>query len=95
VVGVEDYRIRPDMANEHIGTRLWTSELIGCIEAVCGMMIPPITVVRIQPGKKGRWPLARLKAKYPKFKSITSDHALDALRIGLAYLEARVLWSPS
>ena len=95
VVGVEDYRIYPNVAKEHIGTRLWTPELIGCIEAVCGMMIPPVRVVRIQAAKKGRWPLARLNAKLPQFKQITSDHALDALRLGLAYLEARVLWSPS
>jgi len=95
VVGVEDYRIRPGMQNEHIGTRLWTSELIGCIEATCGLMIPPIRVVRIQPGKKGRWPVARLEAKLPGFKQITSEHARDALRIGLAYIEAQTLWSPS
>ena len=85
VVVIEDYRIFATHAGQHIGARLLTSELIGFIEAHCGISTVP--VVRIQPNEKGRWPEARIKAKHPEWTRSPGGHARDALKLGLVYLE--------
>ena len=91
---LEDYRIYPKMAMEHVGNRLLVSELIGaiCQEAAVSL----IPVVRVMAGVKGNWPIARLKSRFPDYTSIkaTPPHARDALQLGLYYLEHTLGWIP-
>lgn len=93
LVLIEDYRIFLDKARMHIGQPLRTPELIGAIEGVCALTVPPMRTSRIIPGKKGRWPEARMKRKFPSAKDVTG-HARDAVKLGLAFLEHKGLWSP-
>ena len=95
VIVMEDYRIYPKMAMEHIGNRLLVSELIGaiCQEAAVGL----IPVVRLMAGVKGNWPIARLKSRFPEYKQAvaTPPHSRDALLLGLYYIEKRLGWLPT
>lgn len=84
---VENYVVYESTAATHIGQQLHTAELIGVIEGVCGILIPPVPVIRVPASKKGRWPLARLNVWFPEHKQCPDDHARDALQLGLAYLE--------
>lgn len=84
-VVIEDYRIYASHAGHHVGARLYTPELIGAFAALCELNSVPL--VRLPANKKGRWPLARLKNKFPQYARVPTPHALDALRLGLAYLE--------
>lgn len=93
-VVVENYRIFADKAALHIGQRLITAELIGAIEALCATTVPEVLVARIEPNKKGLWPDARLRAKLPSDMIPTDQHAKDALKIGLVYLEMCYAWKP-
>jgi len=93
VIVLEDYRIFASMAKTHVGQRLYTAELIGAIEAVGQLMHPAIPIVRVQPAKKGRWPKARLDAKFPDHKNLAGPHALAALQVGLVFLERENYWS--
>lgn len=88
-VVIEDYRIFAGKAGMHIGQPLHTAELIGAIVALCSTVVPPISTSRVAPSKKGRWPPARLEAKFPDAVGITGAHASDAVKIGLVYLEAQ------
>jgi hypothetical protein len=94
LVLIEDYRVYQSKAGLHIGMRLHTPELIGAIEGVCALTVPPMRTARIAAGKKSRWPEARMKVKFPQAKDVTG-HARDAVKLGLAFLELKGLWSPS
>ena len=83
-VVAEDYRVFASKAEQHIGQRLVTAELIGRIEYVCER--GGYVLHRVQPAKKGRWPEARLKAKFD-WSSQVHGHARDALKIGLVRIE--------
>ncbi len=85
VVVVEDYRIYASHAGHHVGARLHTPELIGAFAALCELNLVPL--VRLPANKKARWPLARLKSRFPQYAGVPTPHALDALKLGLAYLE--------
>ena len=94
-VVVEDFTIHPTAGGtgHPVATSMTdTIEYIGCIEAVCQLVIPPVGVYRLQPNKKGRWPKARLDAKFPGHTGVVGVHAHDALVIGLVYLEGAKLW---
>lgn len=86
-VVIEDYRIYADKANMHIGNRLFTAELIGAISALCAAVAPPVSIHRLPASKKGRWPNARLDAKFPQHRAVVGDHERDALKLALAYKE--------
>lgn len=88
-VVIEDYRVYAGAAGLHVGMRLHTPELIGIIEAVCVMQSYSVMPSRLPASKKGRWPEARLAARFPTYRLCQSDHVLDALKIGLAYWEGR------
>jgi hypothetical protein len=83
---IEDYRIFQSKAGQHIGARLTTPELIGWID--CIRTLAGLVMVRVQPNKKGRWPKARLKNKFPAYFEVDQHHSKDAVIIGLVYLEA-------
>ena len=87
VLVLEDYRIYADKANMHIGNRLFTAELIGSIRALCAVVAPPVSIRTLSASKKGRWPDARLDAKFPQHKAVTGTHERDALKLALAYKE--------
>lgn len=89
---VEDYRITPEHAGHHVGQQLHWPEYIGCIEAVCQLVIPRIEMYRVQPGKKGKWPKARLDAKFIDHRYVDGKHARDALVVGLVWVEQAGLW---
>lgn len=91
VVVVEDYRIYATKAMMHTGRRLYTTELIGAIRALC--ILSGIRVVVLPASKKGRWSNARLRAKFPGH-GVEGDHALDALKLGLTYIEQELAWIP-
>ena len=96
-VAVEDFKIHPMASGSPVAVVITdTIEYIGCIEAVCQLVIPPVQVHRVQPNKKGRWPKARLDAKFApehvNVRNIAGQHAHDALVIGLVYLEQAGLW---
>jgi len=88
---LEDYRVYQNAAGLHIGMRLHTPELIGAIVAICALFPDycSSSIARLPASKKGRWPNARLDARMPPNwrHRIHSAHALDALKIGLAYWE--------
>jgi len=94
LVLIEDYRVYQSKANLHIGMSLRTPELIGAIIAICNLTVPKMRTVRIAAAKKGRWPEARMKVKFPQAKDVTG-HARDAVKLGLAFLELKGLWSPT
>lgn len=94
LVLIEDYRIFLDHARRHVGQPLRTPELIGAIIGVCALTVPPMRTARIIAGKKGKWPEARMEAKFPQAKDVTG-HARDAVKLGLAFLELKGLWSPT
>lgn len=89
---IEDYRVHYGKARMHVGRHLFTPELIGAFVALCSSVLPSINTARIQPSKKGRWPDARIEAKFPEAQH-AFGHALDAVKIGLAYLEGEKLWT--
>ena len=91
VIVLEDYRVYASKAAVHIGSRLLTSELIGAICQEAGVAMIP--VVRIPAGRKGRWPPARLEAKFASDVTIPQPHAGDALILGLIYAEDKG-WVP-
>lgn len=91
VVVVEDYRVYASKASMHIGNCLYTAQLIGAIRALC--ILEDIRVVVLPASKKGRWPNARLRAKFPGH-GVEGVHALDALKLGLAYIEKELAWIP-
>jgi len=91
-VVVEDYRIYAAHTGHHVGQHLYVSEYIGAIEAVCQLVIPRIDMYRVQPSSKGKWPKARLDAKFPEHSRVEGVHAHDALVIGLVHIEAVGLW---
>jgi len=91
VIVIEDYRVYASKAAVHIGSRLLTSELIGAICQEAGIAMIP--VVRIPAGRKGRWPPARLEAKFASDVTIPQPHAGDALILGLIYAEDKG-WVP-
>ena len=93
LVLIEDYRVYQSKAQLHIGQPLRTPELIGAIEGVCCLTVPPMRTARIAAAKKGKWPEARMKAKFPQANDVTG-HARDAVKLGLAFLELQSLWSP-
>jgi len=95
MVVIEDYRVYAGKAGMHIGQRLFTAELIGAIEVLCAICIPPVTTDRLPAAKKGRWPDARIDNKFPQGTPyIHSGHESDALKLGLAWLEKEELWTP-
>jgi len=99
MVVLEDYRIYAETAKMHIGKQLFTAELIGAIELLCSLLYSPpsfplFEVVRIPAAKKGRWPEARLDAKFSEHKGVKRPHAHDALVLALVYLEGEGLWTP-
>lgn len=89
---IEDYRIFPQMARMHSGHRPAVSELIGAIHLHCELNQIPF--YRVSPSQKGRWPLARLKNKFPQHKKVPRPHALAALQVLLVHLEQEGLWKP-
>ena len=94
VVVVEDYRVYGHMADQHIGVRLWTAEMLGCIEAVCALFVPQVKVVRLAANEKGKWNEARLTGLFPQHADVERPHAHDALQLGLTYLEKQQGWDP-
>lgn len=94
LVLVEDYRIAIGKATMHTGRRLFTAELIGATRACCAMFTPPIVCASLQPNIKGRWPEARIKAKYDVSDRLPKPHAHDALQLALAYIERELKWVP-
>jgi len=93
VVILEDYRVYTGSAGAHVGRPLFTAELIGAMEVLCAICIPPVITDRLPASKKGRWPDARLRNKFPEGDHYV-DHVLDALKLGLAWLEKEELWTP-
>lgn len=93
LVLIEDYRVYQDKAMMHIGQPLRTPELIGAIIGVCALTVPPMRTARIAAAKKGRWPEARMRTKFPEAEGITG-HTRDAVKLGLAFLELKGLWKP-
>ena len=93
LVLIEDYRVYQSKAQTHIGIPLRTPELIGAIIGVCALTVPPMRTARIAASKKGKWPEARMRAKFPEAENVTG-HARDAVKLGLAFLELKGLWSP-
>lgn len=87
VLVIEDYRIYASHAGHHIGAHLYTPELIGAIAALS--VLHNVPLVRLPASKKARWPLARLKNRFPQYTKVPTPHALDALKLGLAYLETQ------
>jgi len=94
VVVLEDYRIFASKAKAHIGQPLVTAEILGGLEALSTITIPPVMTVRIPASKKGRWPQARLKSKFPEALNIHSPHLRDAVVLALVYLEEKEGWLP-
>jgi len=86
-VVIEAYRIYAGKADMHIGNRLFTAELIGAFRALCAAVSPPVLIRTLPASKKGRWPDARLDAKFPQHKVVTGTHERDALKLALAYKE--------
>lgn len=91
LVLIEDYRVYQSKAQMHIGKPLKTPELVGAIIAICNLTVPPMRTARIAASKKGRWPEARMKVKFPQAKDVTG-HARDAVKLGLAFFELKGLW---
>lgn len=88
VVVLEDYRIYAGKAlMMHIGSRLLTAELLGAISALCAAVMPSVSIHTLPASKKGRWPNARLDAKFPQHSAVTGTHERDALKLALAYKE--------
>lgn len=95
MVIMEDYRVYAGKARMHIGQHLFTAELIGAMEVLCAICIPPVATVRSPASKKGRWPDARIRKKFPPgVQYIHSGHIVDALKLGLAWLEREAIWIP-
>ena len=94
LVLIEDYRVFLGAAMMHVGQQLKTSELIGAIIGVCALTVPPMRTARIAAAKKGKWPEARMIAKFPQAGKDVTGHARDAVKLGLAFLEGQGLWSP-
>lgn len=94
LVLLEDYRVYASKAKEHIGAHLLTAELIGAIEAMCAITVPPVSTTRLSAAKKGRWPDARLKAKFLQILELKSPHVRDAAALGLVYIEEKLKWVP-
>ncbi len=92
LVVIEDYRIYEGKADMHTGQRLFTVELIGATRACC--TLAALSCVSVPASWKGRWPDARLKVKFPVPCNLPRPHALDALKLGLAYLEKEGRWTP-
>jgi len=92
LVIIEDYRIYQGLGNLHTGQRLYTPELIGATRALCTLAKVPC--VSVPASWKGKWPPARLKAKFSVPDNLPRPHALDALLLGLAHLEKEGLWTP-
>jgi len=92
-VVIEDYRIYAGKADLHIGNRLFTAELIGATHAICATTPKFLTVVTYPASKKGRWPDARLSHWFPN-PGVVGTHAIDALKLGLAYIEKELKWIP-
>ncbi len=87
-VVVEDYVIYASAAQLHVGQPLVTPKLIGVIEAVCALENIPIKVALVPAAKKGRWPDARIRNKFPYIlPALDSEHQKDAVKLGLAYIE--------
>jgi len=85
VVVLEDYRIYQSAANAHIGSRVLTSELIG---AICyAAHLEDVPVIRVSASKKGKWPEARLRSRFPSYFRAKTDHERDAIILGLIYIE--------
>jgi len=95
MIVVEDYRVYKGYAEQHIGNRLFTAELIGAIRAISWLHTDHISVVAVPASSKGRWPIARLLKKFPQFCDIKDLHARDALQLGLSYIEKTFSWKPS
>lgn len=93
LVLIEDYRVYQSKAELHVGMPLRTPELIGAIVGVCALTVPPMRTARIAAAKKGRWPEARMITKFPSAEGI-AGHARDAVKLGLAFLELKGLWTP-
>lgn len=92
-VAVEDFKIHPRQGYSPVAVSIMEPiEYIGCIEAVCQLVVPLVPVYRVVPNKKGMWPKARLAAKFPEHITVEGVHAHDALVIGLVYLESTGLW---
>lgn len=95
VVVVEDYRVYRNTAKTHIGQRLFTSELIGCYETVCGIVVPAPEFARLPAHKKGKWPVARINRWFPEILGMPTEHEQDAARLALTFIEGRRLWEPT
>jgi len=85
VVVLEDYRVYKSAAKAHIGSRVLTAELIG---AICYQSFQlGVGVVRVAASKKGKWPEARLKSKFPSYFRAQTEHERDAILLALIYIE--------
>ena len=96
VLVFENYRVFSSKALAHIGSQLYTSELMGAILGATQLFIPPVLTARIEASTKGRWPVARLERFQPKLipATIGREHARDAAIIALCYIEKEMGWTP-
>lgn len=87
VVAIEDYRVYRHLARMHSGKRVLTSILLGCICTIAAQENLP---VELYPAiSKGRWPDARLKARFPPYFDAEKPHAADAVKIALLSAEKK------
>lgn len=95
---IEDYRIYPTKAKEHIGSQVYTAKEIGRIEWLAFQNDTEV-VYQLASQAKGRWPTSRMKmypmvARFlPKVKGYAvphRKHLLDAYRHLLTFVEIRM-----
>ena len=96
VLVFENYRVYKSKALIHVGSQLYTSELIGAILGAAQLYIPPVQTARIEASTKGRWPDKRVERFMPGLihATIGREHARDAALIGLCYIEKELGWTP-
>jgi len=93
---IEDYRVYPHKAQQHVGSQVYTAKVIGRIEWFA-FKSATFMYYQMAAQAKGRWPNSRIK-QYPVLKRFLSHpglkgqggarkHILDAYRHLLTHLE--------
>lgn len=84
VIVMEDYRVYAWRKEQHVGSEMLTTRVIGCIETVCAL--EGIFDIIKQPAHIGKGFCTNKKLKDWGFYSTGEKHAMDAVRHGTHYL---------
>jgi len=85
IVIAEDYRVYKWKRDEHIGSDLLTSRIIGCIETIIALQLNPPFLVK-QGANVGKSFCSDDKLKAWGFFRPTQRHAMDAIRHGAHFI---------